>query len=69
MPRRLAGREWLGRVDAEDRLPAGQDAVGATLPILPDLAEALARVPRDRLLFLTHGARHLPYNPETLGNW
>lgn len=47
----------------------GKTGVGADLPILPELHEELARVPRDRLLFLTHGARHLPYKPETLGNW
>ncbi len=42
---------------------------GADLPILSELAEELARLPRDRMLFLTHGARDLPYKPETLGNW
>ncbi len=47
----------------------GKTGVGADLPILPALAEELARVPRDRLLFLTHGAKHRPYKPETLGNW
>lgn len=47
----------------------GKTNVAADLPILPALAEELARVPRNRLLFLTHGARHLPYKAETLGNW
>jgi len=47
----------------------GKTDVGADLPIMPELAEALHQIPTDRLLFLTHGARHLPYKPETLGNW
>ncbi|EYD76776.1 Mobile element protein [Rubellimicrobium mesophilum DSM 19309] len=47
----------------------GKTGQGADLPILPELAEELAQLPRDRMLFLTHGARGLPYKPETLGNW
>lgn len=44
-------------------------AVSADLPILPDLAEELAKVPKDRLLFITQDARPIGYKPETLGNW
>ena len=47
----------------------GKTGQAADMPILPELAEELARLPRDRLLFLTHGPRNLPYKPETLGNW
>ena len=47
----------------------GKTLVGADLPIMEALAEALATVSTDRLLFLTHGVRSLPYKPETLGNW
>jgi integrase len=47
----------------------GKTGQGADLPILPELAKELARLPRDRMLFLTHGPRCLPYKPETLGNW
>ncbi len=36
---------------------------------MPELAEELARIPRDRLMFLTHGPDARPYMPETLGNW
>lgn len=44
-------------------------SVAADLPILPDLAEELAKVPKDRLLFLTQDARHIGYMPETFDNW
>lgn len=47
----------------------GKTGQGADLPILPELAEELAQVPQDRLLFLCHGDRDRPYKPETLGNW
>jgi len=47
----------------------GKTDVGADLPIMPELADELRNIPADRLLFLTHGARNLPYKPETLGNW
>jgi integrase len=41
----------------------------ANLPILPELAEELAHLPKDRMLFITQDARHIGYKPETLGNW
>ncbi|MBL4917765.1 tyrosine-type recombinase/integrase [Szabonella alba] len=44
-------------------------SVAADLPILPDLAEELAKVPKDRLLFITQDAKPIGYKPETLGNW
>ena len=47
----------------------GKTDVGADLPIMVELADELQRIPTDRLLFITHGARNLPYKPETLGNW
>jgi integrase len=46
----------------------GKTKVGADLPILPELQDELRHVPRDQLLFLTHGPGR-PYKPETLGNW
>jgi integrase len=46
----------------------GKTGVEATLPILEDLAAELAFLPRDEMLFLSHG-RGLPYTPESLGNW
>lgn len=44
-------------------------SVAADLPILPELAEELARVPTDRLLLITQDTRPVGYKPETLGNW
>lgn len=44
-------------------------AVAADLPILPELAEELAKLPADRLLFITQDKRPIGYKPETLGNW
>lgn len=44
-------------------------AVAADLPILPELAEELAMLPADRLLFITQDKRPIGYKPETLGNW
>ncbi len=44
-------------------------SVAADLPILPDLAEELEKLPKDRLLFITQDARPIGYKPETLGNW
>ena len=46
----------------------GKTKVGADLPILPELADEIARLPVDQLMFLTHTAGK-PYKPETLGNW
>ena len=47
----------------------GKTGIFASLPVHPDLARELAHVPRDQMLFLTHGAKARPYKPETLGNW
>lgn len=44
-------------------------SVTADLPILPDLADELAKVPQDRLLLICQDARPIGYKPETLGNW
>lgn len=44
-------------------------SVAADLPIVPELAEELAALPKDRLLFITQDARPVGYKPETLGNW
>jgi integrase len=44
-------------------------SVAADLPVLPELAVELAKVPRDRLLFITQDARPIGYKSETLGNW
>lgn len=44
-------------------------SVAADLPILPELAEELDHLRKDRLLFITQDARPIGYKPETLGNW
>ena len=44
-------------------------SVCADMPILDDLARELDRLPRDRMLFVTHGRDHRPYTPASLGNW
>ena len=33
------------------------------------MAEELATLPKDRLLFITQDAKPIGYKPETLGNW
>lgn len=43
--------------------------VGADLPILPELAEELARLPADRMLFITQDNLDKPYIVGSLGNW
>ncbi len=43
--------------------------VGADLPILPELAEELSRLPPDRLLFITQDNADKPYIVGSLGNW
>lgn len=48
--------------------PRGKTGVVADLPILPELAEELAHVPADHMLFLTHSGGK-PYTKESLGNW
>jgi integrase len=44
-------------------------SVAADLPILPELGEELANLPKDRLLFITQDAKPIGCKPETLGNW
>lgn len=59
---------WQNVKDGRISYARGKTGQGADLPILPELAEALAHVSADQMLFLTHtGGR--PYKPETLGNW
>lgn len=43
--------------------------IEADLPILPELAEEIERLPKDRLLFITQDGRKVGYKPTTLGNW
>lgn len=59
---------WQNISDGRIVYRRGKTGIEANLPILPELYEELQNVPRDQLLFLTHGAGR-PYKPETLGNW
>jgi integrase len=64
----LARAGWQNVKDGRIAYRRGKTGVGADLPILPELASELDRLPRGTMLFLTHGM-DLPYKPETLGNW
>lgn len=44
-------------------------AVAADMPILPELAEELRHVPKDRMLFVTQDKSDKPYAVASLGNW
>lgn len=44
-------------------------AVAADMPILPELAEELRHVPKDRMLFVTQDKNDKPYAVASLGNW
>lgn len=43
--------------------------MAATLPILPELAEELGKLPADRMLFITQERHDKPYAVASLGNW
>lgn len=64
----LAGLGWQNVRDDRISYRRGKTGVEADLPILPDLADELARVPRSQLLFLPTraGAAHTAAG---LGNW
>lgn len=65
------GRQHVSYQDGRARIAyrRAKTSVSADLPILPELAEELAKIPADRLLFITQDARAVGYKPETLGNW
>lgn len=65
------GWQHVSQKDGRARIAykRAKTAVEADLPILPELAEELARLPKDRLLFITQDAKPVGYKPETLGNW
>ncbi|WP_240794105.1 tyrosine-type recombinase/integrase [Pseudorhodobacter turbinis] len=47
----------------------GKTHVEADLPILDELQAELDLLPHGGMVFLCYGPKHLPYKPETLGNW
>ncbi len=64
----LCGLGWqnikAGRFDYK----RGKTWEGTTLPILPELKAEIDQLPKDALLFLTHG-KGRRYQPATLANW
>jgi integrase len=60
------GRQNL--VDGRIKFSRGKTGIPADLPIMPELAEEISRLPRDQLMLLSHSSGK-PYKPETLGNW
>lgn len=65
------GWQHVSQKDGRPRIAykRAKTSVEADLPILPELAEEIARLPKDRLLFITQDAKPVGYKPETLGNW
>lgn len=47
----------------------GKTGVEADLPVIPELAEALAQLPRGQHLFLPKGDAQEPYKVTSFGNW
>lgn len=47
----------------------GKTEIGGDYEILPELATELAYLPAGQMMLVAHGAKALPYKPETLGNW
>lgn len=60
---------WQHVKDGRIAYRRAKTSVAADLPILPALAEELARVPRDRAFLITQDNKPEGYKPETLGNW
>ncbi|MDP2051534.1 MAG: tyrosine-type recombinase/integrase [Cypionkella sp.] len=65
------GWQHVSQRDGKKRIAynRGKTGVAADLPILPELAEELEMLPKDRMLFITQDTRPVGYKPETLGNW
>ena len=65
------GWQHVSQKEGRDRIAyrRAKTSVAADLPILPELAEELAGLPQDRLLFITQDNRDLPYAVASLGNW
>lgn len=59
---------WQNVSDGRIAYRRGKTKIGANLPILPELARELDRLPRDQMLFVTHGQGR-PYTVESFGNW
>ena len=60
------GRQHLskGRI----KFSRGKTGVAVDIPVLPELMAELDRLPKDQLIFLTHGNKQ-NYTVESFGNW
>ena len=65
----LCGVGWQHVKDGRIAYKRGKTSVSADLPILPELADELALLPRDRLLFITLEGKNVGYRTSTVGNW
>ena len=65
------GWQHVTRKDGQDRIAnkRGKTSVAADMPVMPELAEELRHVPKDRLLFITQDKKNAPYAVAALGNW
>ncbi len=61
------GWQHVGQKDGRARIAYKRikTSVAADLPTLPELAEELANLPKDRMLFVTQDAKPIGYKPET----
>lgn len=66
-----AGRHMISIRDGKLRIAyaRGKTSVAADLPILPELAEEIARLPAEQNLFITQENSLLPYKVTSFGNW
>ncbi|NJM81215.1 MAG: tyrosine-type recombinase/integrase [Tabrizicola sp.] len=66
-----AGRHMISIRDGQMRIAyaRGKTSVAADLPVLPELAEEIARLPPDQNLFITRENSLLPYKVTSFGNW
>lgn len=47
----------------------GKTSVAADMPVLPELAEEIARLPQDQDTFITQQQSQKPYKVTSFGNW
>lgn len=66
-----AGRHMISVRDCKLRIAyaRGKTSVAADLPILPELAEEIAKLPVEQNLFVTQEGSLLPYKVTSFGNW
>lgn len=67
----VSNRDMLHRKKGKDRIEyaRGKTGVGADLPVIPELAEELARLPPEQHSFLPKSNLREPYKVTSFGNW